>query len=134
MPRCAARAGDVLMGPKILGQVADVYKKLRFTLRFLLGNLADFAPGRDAVPYADLPATDRYILACFAGLLSGLATSYDTFQFYRAYQVRALILRNAAQDWLCVGALRGCMASHEDIIGIFAQGNKGILMVCSSCL
>ena len=44
------RAGDVLMGPRILSQVADVYRKLRFTLRFLLGNLADFAPDRDAVP------------------------------------------------------------------------------------
>ena len=92
------------MGPRILSQVADVYKKLRFTLRFLLGNLADFAPDRDAVPHADLPATDRYILACFAGLLSGLAASYDTFQFYRAYQVRLL--------WhVCLGAIGVGVAS-----------------------
>ena len=103
------RAGDVLMGPRILSQVADVYRKLRFTLRFLLGNLADFAPDRDAVPHADLPATDRYILACFAGLLTGLAASYDTFQFYRAYQVRP-----SPDSWLGSGCLwatlQGCVA------------------------
>ena len=76
------------MGATILAQVADVYRKLRFTLRFLLGNLADFAPDQDAVPYDALPATDRYVLACFAGLLGSLTASYDTFQFYRVYQVR----------------------------------------------
>lgn len=76
------------MGPSILNQVADVYRKLRFTLRFLLGNLHDFAPASDAVPYDALPATDRYILASFADLLSGLAASYETFQFFRVYQAR----------------------------------------------
>ena len=39
------------MGSYILSQVADVYRKLRFTLRFILGNLHDFDPAVDAVPY-----------------------------------------------------------------------------------
>ena len=74
------------MGPNILAQVADVYRKLRFTLRFLLGNVADFEPDQDAVPYDALPATDRYVLANFSQLLGGLAESYDAFQFSRVYQ------------------------------------------------
>jgi isoleucyl-tRNA synthetase len=77
------------MGPSILSQVADVYRKLRFTLRFLLGNLHDFDPEVAAVPYDALPATDRYVLSVFAGLLDGLTASYQAFHFSRVYQVLA---------------------------------------------
>lgn len=80
-------AGDVLMGPKILSQVSDVYRKLRFTVRFLLGNVHDFDPASDAIPYDALPATDRFLLASFGNLLTTLAASYETYQFYRVYQV-----------------------------------------------
>ncbi len=84
---CAPAAGDMVMGPQVLAQVADVYRKLRFTLRFLLGNLHDFEPASDAIAYDALPATDRYVLSSFANLLKGLAASYETYQFFRVYQV-----------------------------------------------
>ena len=83
-------AGDVLMGPNILNQVADVYRKLRFTLRFLLGNVHDFDPAVNAVPYDALPATDRFMLATFGNLLTTLSASYENYQFYRVYQVGAV--------------------------------------------
>ncbi|KAK9835222.1 hypothetical protein WJX81_006819 [Elliptochloris bilobata] len=79
-------SGDVLMGPNILSQVADVYRKLRFTLRFLLGNLPDFDPAAHALPHADLPAVDRFTLAQFAALLDDAAAAYDGYQFVRVYQ------------------------------------------------
>ena len=82
----------MVMGPSVMGQVADVYRKLRFTLRFLLGNLHDFAPSSDAVPYDALPATDRFILASFSSLLSGLSASYETYQFFRVYQASPLCI------------------------------------------
>lgn len=85
--RFSVTAGDVLMGPNILNQVADVYRKLRFTLRFLLGNVNDFNPAANAVPYDALPATDRFMLATFGSLLTTLAASYENYQFYRVYQV-----------------------------------------------
>lgn len=81
-------AGDVLMGPNILNQVADVYRKLRFTVRFLMGNVHDFDPETNAIPYDALPATDRFLLATFSNLLTTLAASYETYQFNRVYQVR----------------------------------------------
>ena len=88
------------MGPSVMGQVADVYRKLRFTLRFLLGNLHDFDPVSDAVPYDALPATDRFILSSFASLLSGLASSYETYQFFRVYQAsRSLCPTHATSCW-----------------------------------
>jgi len=77
---------DVLIGDRIIGQVADVYRKVRFTLRYILGNLSDFDPAKDAVPYDDLAATDKYILSRFASLLDECTTAYDNYQFYRVYQ------------------------------------------------
>jgi isoleucyl-tRNA synthetase len=64
---CAAPYGFVpslslQIGPGILKQVADAYRKLRGTLRFLLGNLSDFNPATDAVAYQQLPAVDRQVL------------------------------------------------------------------------
>ena len=77
---------DVLIGGKILSQVADVYRKIRFTIRFLLGNLSDFNPEADTIPYAELSATDKYMLNRFSSLLEECKTAYDNFQFYKVYQ------------------------------------------------
>ena len=59
---------------------------MRLTLRYMLGNLAGFEAGK-AVPYAELPRIDRYILGRFANLLDESKTAYDSFSFYRIYQV-----------------------------------------------
>jgi len=77
---------DVMIGGFILSQIADSYRKIRGTLRFLVGNLHDFNPETDAVPYEELPLTDRYILASLADLLRESSAAYDSFQFYRVYQ------------------------------------------------
>lgn len=79
-------SSDVLIGERIIGQVADVYRKIRFTLRFLLGNLAEYDPATQAVPYKDLAATDRYILHRFAGLMDECEAAYKSYQFSRVYQ------------------------------------------------
>ncbi len=77
---------DVLIGDRIIGQVADVYRKIRFTLRYLLGNLSDFNPEEDSVSYDNLPATDKYILNRFAKLVDECTLAYENFQFNRVYQ------------------------------------------------
>jgi isoleucyl-tRNA synthetase len=64
-------------------QVADVYRKVRFTLRYLLGNLTGYDPSAHAVPYAQLAFADRYILARFAALADECSAAYASFQFYR---------------------------------------------------
>ncbi|KAI3980072.1 hypothetical protein MKX01_042726 [Papaver californicum] len=50
---------DVLIGPQILCQMSDIYRKLRGTLRYLLANLHDW---KNATPYNDLPKIDQYAL------------------------------------------------------------------------
>ena len=87
--------GDVSVGPTVLAQAGDAYRKLRGTLRFVLGNLHDFDPKVDAVPYASLPLTDRYALARLAATLTDVAAAYDCYSYSRAV---ASIQRFATSD------------------------------------
>ncbi len=68
------------IGSNILRQMADMYRKVRGTLRFLLGNLADYDPRAHAVPYDQLPALDRFLLYRTAQINKELAAAYDTYQ------------------------------------------------------
>ena len=76
---------DVLVGPNILKQAFESYRKIRGTLRFVLGNLSDFDPQTDAVPYAELPALDRCLLSQLAELERDCRAAYAGFQFSRIH-------------------------------------------------
>merc|ERR1712078_914795 len=77
---------DVLVGPNILKQAFEGYRKVRGTLRFVLGNLNDFDPGVHAVPLAELPALDRCLLHQLAELERDCRAAYAGFQFSRVHQ------------------------------------------------
>ncbi len=79
-------SADVPLGPGIVKQLADVYRKVRNTARYLLGNLHDFDPSRDAVAIADLPLLDRWMLARTAELIDAVNGYFHAFEFYRFYQ------------------------------------------------
>ena len=68
-------------------QVSEVYKKFRFTLRFVLGNLHDFDPQKDAVDFEALPLADKYMLFRLGKTLNSVEENYKNFQFFKAYQV-----------------------------------------------
>jgi hypothetical protein len=57
---------EIRVGKEILARVSEAYRKLRNTLRYLLGNLYDFDPVKDIVPLAEMEEVDRYILARYA--------------------------------------------------------------------
>lgn len=78
-------SSDVLIGDGILSQVADVYRKLRNTLRYMAGNVADFDPATDAVPVDDLPGLDRFMLHRLAELRDEATAAYDAYSFSRVY-------------------------------------------------
>jgi isoleucyl-tRNA synthetase len=79
-------SSDVPIGKTILKQMADVYRKIRNTSRFLLGNLHDFDPATDAVPYDQLPALDRYMLHRITEVFSEVTDAFESFQFFRFFQ------------------------------------------------
>ncbi|HBL8440645.1 TPA: isoleucine--tRNA ligase, partial [Listeria monocytogenes] len=53
---------DVRVSDEILKQVSEVYRKIRNTMRFLLGNINDFNPTTNAVSYENLREVDKYML------------------------------------------------------------------------
>ncbi len=77
---------DVPIGKTILKQMSDVYRKIRNTARFLLGNLHDFDPAQDAIAYEDLPELDLYMLHRITEVFDEIQDSFETFQFFRFFQ------------------------------------------------
>ncbi|NYF52002.1 isoleucyl-tRNA synthetase [Edaphobacter lichenicola] len=76
---------DVAASENLMQRVSDNYRKLRNTLRFLLGNIHDFNPATDAIAFANLQPLDQYILARTAELDAKIRAAYDSFEFHRAY-------------------------------------------------
>lgn len=76
---------DVRVSDKILKQVSEVYRKIRNTLRFLLGNLFDFDPKTDRIASNDLREIDRYMLATLNDVVQKVRKGYDEYQFSTVY-------------------------------------------------
>jgi isoleucyl-tRNA synthetase len=72
---------EIRVGKEILTRVAEAYRKLRNTMRYLLANLYDFDPAADAVPHAQLEEVDRYILARYADVARRILTAYEEYEF-----------------------------------------------------
>ncbi len=79
-------SSDVPIGQTILKQLADVYRKIRNTARFLLGNIHDFDPAKDAVAYSDLPELDKYILHQTHNVFTEVTEAFEEFQFFKFFQ------------------------------------------------
>jgi isoleucyl-tRNA synthetase len=77
---------DMAASENLMQRCADLYRKLRNTFRFLLGNLNGFEPGRDRVPEAELLPLDRYMLARTRDLTEKILGWYADFEFHRVYQ------------------------------------------------
>ncbi|HEX7063878.1 MAG TPA: isoleucine--tRNA ligase, partial [Bacillales bacterium] len=77
--------GDARVSNEILKQVAETYRKIRNTLRFMLGNLHDFDPARDTVASEDLSEFDRYMLVNLNGLVEKVKKGYGEYQFSTVY-------------------------------------------------
>ncbi|WP_026087621.1 isoleucine--tRNA ligase [Chlorogloeopsis fritschii] len=77
---------DVPLGKNILRQLTDIRNKIRNTARFLLGNLHDFDPEKDAVPFEELPELDKYMLHRITEVFQEVTEAFDSFQFSRFFQ------------------------------------------------
>ncbi|NWG47320.1 MAG: isoleucine--tRNA ligase [Alphaproteobacteria bacterium] len=73
---------DHRIGPEILKGTVDQYRKLRNTLRFLLGSLAGFSEA-ESVPYAEMPELERYVLARLAAMDERVRAGYGAYDFAR---------------------------------------------------
>jgi isoleucyl-tRNA synthetase len=73
---------DVRISEAILAQLSDAYRRIRNTARFLLGNLYDFAPGRDDLPLTALREIDRFTLHKLALLTERARRAYADYEFH----------------------------------------------------
>ncbi|MEC7570773.1 MAG: isoleucine--tRNA ligase, partial [Pseudomonadota bacterium] len=75
---------DLRIGPEILKHHADLYRRLRNTLRFLLGSLADFSP-EERVDPADMPELERWVLHRLWELNAVVRRESDNFDFHNLF-------------------------------------------------
>lgn len=77
---------DVSLSKDILKQITEVYRKMRNTARYILGNTSDFDPDKDMVSYKELQEIDKYALLKLNDLVRKCTESYDNYDFHEAYQ------------------------------------------------
>ncbi|PLS16839.1 isoleucine--tRNA ligase [Bacillus sp. M6-12] len=78
---------DVRVSDAILKQVAEVYRKIRNTFRFLLGTLDGFNAETDAVAYSDLQEVDQYMLVRLNKLVKNVKQAYERYEFANIYHL-----------------------------------------------
>lgn len=76
---------DVRISPQILANISEAYRKIRNTLRFLLGNLYDYTPKR-RVKYSQLEEIDKWALSSLTKLLIDVTCDFEHFRYYKAFR------------------------------------------------
>lgn len=76
---------DVRISPQILTSMADAYRKIRNTLRFLIGNLYDFTP-KKKVGYNQLEEIDKWALSSLSGLLQEVTRDFQQYCYFKVFR------------------------------------------------
>lgn len=77
---------DVRVSMDILGQVSEVYRKIRNTMRFVLANLEDFDPTCDAVSYEERRSVDKYLTVRLNQVIAEMRQGYENYSFSSVYK------------------------------------------------
>ncbi|MDD5496403.1 MAG: class I tRNA ligase family protein, partial [Candidatus Omnitrophica bacterium] len=77
---------DIRMSDEILTRLADAYRKIRNTYKYLLSNLYDFDPAKDRVAHGKMLEIDRWILSKLSSVINAAAANYDTYSFHKVYR------------------------------------------------
>ena len=76
---------EVKVSDEILKQLSDAYRKIRNTIRYMLGNLSDFTPDSDEVAVTDMPEIDRWALSQFEQVKRKVMQAYEDFEFHTVF-------------------------------------------------
>ena len=76
---------DVVGSEALMQRVGENYKKIRNTFRYILSNLYDFEPARDAVTFDKMEELDQYMLRETVAFADDVKKSYDEFAFHKIY-------------------------------------------------
>jgi isoleucyl-tRNA synthetase len=78
---------DVTVSEDLMKQVAENYRKVRNTFKYLLSNLPDFDPAQHGVKFDDLQSLDKYWLLRTVELSDRVRSFYESFEFHRIYHL-----------------------------------------------
>ncbi len=91
---------DDPLSKEILQRTAEAYRKIRNTARFLLSNLFDFDPAKDAVPDAKLEPLERWVLDAAARFAAEARDAYDRYEFHAvARRLLDLVTTDLSAFW-----------------------------------
>lgn len=76
---------DVKISENILKQMAEAYRRVRNTARYILGNTSDFDPIKDRVSYDELPEIDRWAMHKLETLKRKVTENYNKYEFYNLF-------------------------------------------------
>ncbi len=78
---------DIRCNDELIGRTQDAYRKIRNTLRYLLGNIDDFNPNKNTVAYNDMFEIDKWALQQLQKLIAGVTQAYEDFVFHRVFSL-----------------------------------------------
>ncbi len=78
---------DIGCGKEELTRVTETYRKIRNTMRFLLGSTSDFNFAEDEVQPAQMTQIDQWMLNELHNLINNVTASYDKYEFYKVYHL-----------------------------------------------
>ena len=76
---------DIRISQEILKRLVDAYRRIRNTIRFMLGNLYDFDPQKDSLPYQELFPIDKFMLHKTNHLIKRIRDAYENYNFHIVY-------------------------------------------------
>ncbi len=76
---------DMRCNDELIGRTQDSYRKIRNTLRYLLGNIGDYDPQKDAVAYEQMHEIDRWAMQQLQKLIADVTSNYEEFAFHRVF-------------------------------------------------
>ncbi|MDQ3546718.1 MAG: class I tRNA ligase family protein, partial [Verrucomicrobiota bacterium] len=76
---------DVPFSEEMFTRLGDTYRRIRNTLRILLGNLHDFEPGKQEIGTEDLTLVDRWILDRLQQVIEECRAAYAAYEFHKVY-------------------------------------------------
>lgn len=76
---------DMRISDDILKQLSEAYRKIRNTARYILGNISDFNPDCDMVPYAEMEEIDAWALGGLNKLVEKVLAAYESYEFHMIY-------------------------------------------------
>lgn len=107
---------DVRISEEILTQVSEIYRRVRNTTRFMIGNLNDFDVQKDMVNFAELAEIDKYMLIKLDNVIKSVTDAYNNYEFKRVVDI--------INNYITIELSSFYMDFIKDIVYIEQKDNK----------